>query len=84
MGKADEAAVVLANAEKVKQAVHVAQGALQAREQEYEQSRRECVALGLDPDRIDEQIRDLEEQVSGEICRLQAQLAQAERVLQGG
>ena len=84
MNKAEDAARILARAERVEREVHVAQGALQARQQELEQVRRECVALGLNPDQIDAEVQLLEEQVAEETRRLQAQVEQAERALQGG
>lgn len=82
--KSDDAARILARAEKVERDVHIAQGALQARRQELEQARRECEALGLNPDQIDGDLLLIDEQIAEETRKLQAQVEQAERVLQGG
>lgn len=81
--KVEEVSRILARAERAEQEINRAIGALQAREQERDQVRRECAGLGLDPDRIDEELQAAEARLDEQTQILRAQVEEAERALGG-
>lgn len=75
------AAAVLRRLENARARLARAEGALQASEQELAALRAQCESMGIDPDRIDDQIRSQEQQLASKIAEYSGNLDQIEEVL---
>lgn len=77
-----QAQKVLRKLDETKARLARAEGAAQASEREYEAARRQCAELGVDPDRIDEEIALVERQIAAEVSSISAQVEHVSTVLQ--
>ncbi len=73
---------VLRRLDETKARLSRAEGAAQASEQEWEAARQRAVDLGVDPDRIDEEIQAIEAQIASEVSRISAQIDHVSTTLQ--